>query len=723
MSSRRALTAVLAMALASALACGSSSAQDPTPVPAAPTPTFFSALPSPATEFAPSQMRVVAKDGTTRLDEVESCAGCHADVAAQWRTSAHAFASFDNPVYRASVLRFRDVMGKEPSRFCGGCHDISLMAEGAMTSDIAPTDSRAHAGITCRTCHGIESVRADGDASYDLRVMPIEAPREGDPESVKRHKLAAALKPLRTSALCTSCHRVYLDESTGNPHHLPGQDEGTAWMRSVYAGSLGERLDSDVPQSTCQACHMAKEPAPEGDAAAKNGRVASHRFLGSHTWLAAMRKDDDQLARVKAFLRGVVSVDIAALRRDGGARELLPDGASIVPGERVILDVVLRNLGVGHRFPGGVLDAADTWIEIVATDAKGRVVAQAGTQYAAAGRDPTAHVLRGVVLDEGGQPVVQRETDHFRVMVTNHTIPPRDAEVVEYAMTIPDGAVLPLKVVATVRLRTRSLPVQALACTDMKTARGAAFAAAQKRLEGQSEKLDPCTLQPITDVADRTLVLGGPSPRDPSQDFQRAFDYALGLSHVLQERLDEGREPLDFAGGAAHTPRERAMAKALLALLEARQGRPEEALALADEADHDAPGHPFLLRVRGDALAQVWRFERAAPWLQASAEATPLDDSAWSHLAVVLGSANRPKDALTASLRALALAPRDADALRVQSLSLDTLNAPKAQVDLARDAFLERRTPDDGPGIKGKCSATVPGCALERDPVHVHVMR
>ena len=668
-------------------------------------------------------MRVVANDGTTRLDEVESCAGCHTDIAAEWRTSSHAFASFDNPVYRASVLRFREVSGKDTSKFCGGCHDISLMAEGAMASDIAPTDSRAHAGITCRTCHGIESVRADGDASYDLRITAFEVPKDGDPESVKRHKAATALRPLRTSALCTTCHRVYLDESTGNAHPIPGQDEGTAWMRSAYAGSLGERVDSDVPQRTCQGCHMAKEPAPLGDAAAKAGRVASHRFLGSHTWLAAMRKDDDQLARVRSFLRGVVSIDIAALRHDTGARDLLPDGAMVAPGEHVVLDVVVRNLGVGHRFPGGVLDADDTWIEVVATDARGRIVAQAGTQYGTAGKDPTAHVLRGVLLDERGQPVVSRETDRFRVMVSNHTVPARDAEVTEYALTIPDTVMLPLEVVARVRLRTRSLPVQALACADVKTARGAAFAQAQRRLEGQRESLDPCTLQPITDVAESAIVLGGASRRDTARDFQRAFDYALGLSHVLQERLDEGREPIAFARDAAHTPRERAMAKALLALLEARQGRPEESLVAAEDADHDAPTHPFLLRVRGEALAQVWRFDRAAAWLEASAEATPRDDAAWSRLAVVLGSASRPRDALSASLRALALAPRDADALRVQALSLQALGAPKAQVDAAQDSFLERRTPDDGPGIKGKCSATVPGCALERDPVHVHAMR
>ena len=165
------------------------------------------------------------------------------------------------------------------------------------------------------------------------------------------------------------------------------------------------------------------------------------------------------------------------------------------------------------------------------------------------------------------------------------------------------------------------------------------------------------------------------------------------------------------------------MDKALLALLAARQGRPEEALSLADDAEVDAPGHPFLLRVRGEALAQVWRFGDAAPWLDAAARRAPLDDTGWSRLAVVLGSANRPSAALEAARSALVLFPRDADALRVQSLSLDALGAPQPECEAARAAFLERRLPDDGPAIKGKCSAKVPGCALERDPVHVHLMK
>ena len=164
------------------------------------------------------------------------------------------------------------------------------------------------------------------------------------------------------------------------------------------------------------------------------------------------------------------------------------------------------------------------------------------------------------------------------------------------------------------------------------------------------------------------------------------------------------------------------MAASLLAQLAGREGRVDEALLVADEAEVDAPGHPFLARVRGEALAQVWRFADAAPWLERSQRRAPLDDAGWSRLAVVWGSADDPTRALDASRAALALFPRDDAALRVQSLSLDALGAPMPTCEAARKAFLERRAPDDGPAIKAKCSKNVPGCAMERDPVHVHEM-
>ena len=122
-------------------------------------------------------------------------------------------------------------------------------------------------------------------------------------------------------------------------------------------------------------------------------------------------------------------------------------------------------------------------------------------------------------------------------------------------------------------------------------------------------------------------------------------------------------------------------------------------------------------------LEAVWKFDAASPELWSAARAAPRDDAVWAKLAVSLGSQNRMKDALDVAQIGLAAQPRDPDCLRIQALALEALGAPAPDVEKAKTAYFDRRVPDDAPRIKAACSAKVPGCALERDPVHVHPMR
>src|SRR5579859_2307819 len=89
-------------------------------------PPVAARLPASHGPLDPSQTAVDGVTSGSVVTETESCAGCHADVAAEWAASAHAFGSFNNPIYRASVDRFRRVVGKDASRFCAGCHDVAL---------------------------------------------------------------------------------------------------------------------------------------------------------------------------------------------------------------------------------------------------------------------------------------------------------------------------------------------------------------------------------------------------------------------------------------------------------------------------------------------------------------------------------------------------------------------------------------------------------------------
>ncbi|MCU0659886.1 MAG: hypothetical protein MUF64_32860 [Polyangiaceae bacterium] len=195
------------------------------------------------------------------------------------------------------------------------------------------------------------------------------------------------------------------------------------------------------------------------------------------------------------------------------------------------------------------------------------------------------------------------------------------------------------------------------------------------------------------------------------------------MTHALQERLDEARPSLQRALELAPGGAERARVLATLATVAARQGRVEETEQWLGQAAALVPGAPALARIRGEAMAQVWRWQDAVGPLREAAQQAPLDDGLQAQLALALGSAGQHAEALEVARRGLVLQPRDADLLRVQALALDALGGAPDETRAARDAYLTCRTPDEAPRVRGACSRDVPGCALERNPVHVHPMR
>jgi hypothetical protein len=670
-------------------------------------------------------------DGNT-LADVDTCGGCHADVFAQQQASAHAYSSFNNPIYRVAIDKLRDTVGNPPSRMCGGCHDIALLTDGIMEGKVEPEDTRAHAGVTCRVCHGIAEVRRDGNGSYALSRRPILLPRDGDESTVEAHRRSA--RPLRTAEMCGSCHRAFLSEATGNQGvFLVGQDDYGAWLGSAYNKSGLARVDDAIEQQDCIGCHMPPEKATRGDAAAKrDGVVPSHRFPGGHTWLAAMLGDEEQMARQREFLRDAVSIDVAEARDGAGRRTLPADGAPVVAGDVMQLDVVLRNTRVGHRFPAGVLDAQDTWIEVSVRDARGRVVARAGADHAATGADPTAHVLRSLVADGNGQPRFVRETHEFRAPIVNHTLAPREAVAVRYRLHVPErlepGA-LPLVVEAKLVHRTRNRTLQVAACDAARSERGKRFSTRARELDDPI--LDVCAEQPLTVMSETAVWIGegwqarAAAGRPARPTWRRRYEHGMALLRGLQENLEEARAPLaaalaDLEGRPDAQPRERAMVLLALGQMEGLQGRTRPAGEWLDRAEREMPGHPAISYARGAAYARVWRWAEAADAFGAAMAKASNNAPGWGQLAMALGSLGREQEALTAAQRGLALMPRDADLLRVQALALRSLAAPPADAEAALHAYDSFRPPDRQADLRIACVGSSPLCALERDPIHVH---
>ena len=416
--------------------------------------------------------------------------------------------------------------------------------------------------------------------------------------------------------------------------------------------------------------------------------------------------------------------DSAELKRGTGERHLPADGAPIATGDQVSLDVVVRNLRTGHRFPGGVLDAQDSWIQVEVTDARGARVAAAGIDHATSGEDPTAHVFRALVADANADLRFVREVHQFRAPVVNHTIAPRDAIAARYRWKVPEGARAPLVVTARVVHRSRNLALQREACAASRAERGRRFA--KKAVELEDPVLDPCAPQPLTVLAETRAVVGGSvaAPAVPG-GWKRRFEHGMALLHGLQEHLEDARAPLMLAldqveKDPAAGPRERAMVLIQLGRLEGLQGRTAEAVAWLDRAQALLPDAPAIDFARGTAFARVWRWREAADALRRAAPKAPDNPAGWTELAMALGSLGLEKEALEAAQHGLALSPRDADCLRVQALAVRALGAEGADAASALDAYDRFRPPDRQTDLRIACTAKDPLCARERDPIHAH---
>ncbi len=662
------------------------------------------------------------------LSDVDSCATCHADAAAHWSASGHSFASFGNPIYRTNVELMRHDLGKGTSQHCGGCHDMPLMVDGMMTAkaSVPAADLRSHSGVTCRLCHGIQSTTKDGNGSYVWSRAPIEAPELGNAMSIAKHKQQASVKKLGAE-LCVGCHRGFLSPDMGMPVHLSGLDEPGMWRNSAWTGNGMARVDK-VEKKSCIDCHMERELATANELGAKNGTIASHRFLGGHTWMASMRGDNEHLAKLTAKLEGVASIDVAGARveQPSGASWHLPaDGAPVAPGSRISLDVVIRNLLVGHRFPGGVLDIQDTWVEVEIADRQGKRLAASGLSHATNPDDEDTHVLRTLVVDEQGNILEEHEMAAFRTQIATQTLAAREAQATRFAFDVPmtlSATQLPLTVTARLRHRSRTLKLQAAVCRDAKTEAGQAFIAGASG--ARDVVLDPCKAQPITLIAETRIEIGDGAKTSARPAWERMYEHGMALVSTVSERLEEARTVLEqaLAKVPAGDTKARAMVLVQLGWVAAKQGRADDALAFVADARPllPTPGPPVLDAVAADALARVWRWEEAIAPAKACTERAPQNSGAWMVYARVLGSTGDNAGALDAATKGLELAPRDPDLLRSQATALAALGRPDAEAALA--AYDRFRSPDNSAELRIQCAADSKRCARHREQAQTIVL-
>lgn len=664
-----------------------------------------------------SQLRATMVD-VGRLAKTDDCVGCHRDVASHWASSVHAYASFDNPWYRASVDAFRIARGEEESRFCAGCHDPLLLLSGEIERPVEAENELAYAGVTCLVCHRAEAAAADGNASLSLAPTKALIPDPANATEIAAHREALTMDPLRTAALCGSCHRSFSGTEMGNENHLPGIDDFGDWASSAYAGAVQNHLVSKAP-ATCQSCHMPAERASDGElAGSRDGEVRSHHWAASHTALAAQLPDRTYADRARSTLQGSIVVDIGPVVA-GSRRYLLPREAVLKGDETLRFDVVLENVRVGHRFPGGVRDLQDSWVEVTLRDASGRIL---GVSERRKEDGTDVFVLRATVLDTDARPERLHRVDRFAAAAFDQTLGAHQARTVRYSIELPKEPALPLRIDARLLHRKHSPEFQSLACEASRSERGLRFAAGA--LELGKIAIDPCVDEPVTTIGKVTAWLGEGAILESARggatrpDVERLLSHSRALLEGPQEAAHLAKRSLERAirlasKGAA--PEMIAQAWLLRARLSARQGRADEAIRFIRRAEALAGRLPAFDRVRGDALARVWRWTEALDSYRRVVDASPSDPGAWRNLARAYGSLGDDENALRAAEAGLVFAPRDEALLRSRALASRSLGQTDAEE--ASRQWLAHRTPDEQPVLLNRCERAYESCGRDRQPI------
>jgi tetratricopeptide (TPR) repeat protein len=587
-------------------------------------------------QFAPSLMQTAtgAHIPARVLMMDDYCAECHADVHAQWSHSAHRFASFDNPVYLFAVRNTRAALaarGGDTSgvRFCAGCHDVVPMLSGALDDpdfdDV--NDPTANAGITCTVCHAVTSVdspRGNADMTItEPRHYPFAFSDNPLLAWVNRQLVKAKpdfhrrtfLKPLhRTPEFCGACHKVHLPEALNQYQWLRGQNHYDSFLLSGVSGhSVASFYYPAAAEPNCNGCHM--QPSPSDDfssrvrAPGEAATILDHLFPAANTALPHLLDlPAEVMAAHREMLTGSMRLDIVALR-EGGAVDgpllgpLRPQVPVLRPGGEYLLQIVLRNLRVGHAFTQGTADSNEIWVEVEVLH-DGEVIARSGGIDPATGAvDPWSHFANTYMLDRNGGRIDRRNAEDIFVPLYDHQVPPGAADLLHYRLAVPSAMQGELEVRA--RLHYRKFDTRMM----------------QLVLDEDFRRNDlPITTLATDRVVFRVASAGDwtTAPAPPTAAWERWNDYGIGALRKPQRRqLRQAEEAFRRVEALGRADGALNLARTYL-----QEGRLDDAAAALQRAlDHPEPAPPWSAAwFGGQLLFQQGRLEEATATFTALAE-------------------------------------------------------------------------------------------------------
>jgi cytochrome c-type biogenesis protein CcmH/NrfG len=741
--------------------------------------------------FFPSSAQVLGRQKIPSkfFMESDSCKRCHEDIYNQWFSSAHHFSSFNNQWYRKSIEYMQDTIGTKPSKWCGGCHDPAVLYSGLMDTPIKQIVHRpeAQAGLGCMMCHSIADVKSSmGQGDFYLEYPKLhELAATKNPFERMLHDFLVKLNPEphrrvflkpfmrnQTAEFCSSCHKVHLDVPVNHYRWIRGFNEYDNWQASGVSGQGARSFYYPAKPAQCADCHMPLTQS--SDMGNIDGQVHSHRFPAANTALPTANDDGEQLKITEDFLKsGILSVDIFALSpataqvnpgvanqsdlsttfavgeeaetkiTSGGEPNVVPVTAplnrvqpTVRRGDTVRVDVVVRTKKIGHFFPGGTVDAYDTWLELKGTDDKGQTIFWSGS-VEDNGKGPVekgAHFYRSLQVDAHGNRINKRNAWATRAVVYVHLIPPGAADTVHYRIHIPENS--GDKITLHARLCYRKfawwntqfsfagIPGPNQSNTNVTPDyddRNFAFAASLNGVSAKEEKIPDVPIVALAEdevtlsVAPHNSVATPPKTILQADDWQRWNDYGIGLqlqgdlkgAQAAFEKVTEidPKNPDGWVNIGRAAVQEGDMDRARTVLTKALSLSPDLARA-----------HFFYAKV----LRSDGRYDDAADHLRKVLAQYPRDRVTLNDLGRILFLQRKYTDAVAVLQSVLAVDPEDLQAHYDLMLCYKGLGDEK-QAHEHELRYLRFKADEASQAITGPYRQLNPEDNNERQAIHEHV--
>ena len=501
---------------------------------------------------------------------------------------------------------------------------------------------------------------------------------------------------------------------------------------------------------------------PSKDQGNINGFVHSHRFPAANTALPVANEDPEQLKITENFLKDkIVSVDIFALSparselkhaafsqselattfavgeeaeakiTPSAQTEVLPVTAPLSRvqavvrrGDTVRVDVVVRTKKIGHFFPGGTVDAYDTWLELKGTDDKGQTIFWSG-MVEDNGKGPVekgAHFYRSLQVDAHGNRINKRNAWATRAVVYVHLIPP--------------GAAAGNKITLHARLCYRKfswfntqfsfagIPDPTQPKSEVTPDYDDTKYTFQGSLKGVSAKREQIPDLPVVALAEDEVTLNvaprntpAPPPKEVLQagDWQRWNDYGIGL--LLQGDLKgaqaafqkvteiDAKNPDGWVNIGRAAVQEGDMDRARTVL--------EKALSLSPDL---ARAHFFYAKV----LRSDGRYDEAADHLRKVVAQYPRDRVVLNDLGRILFLKRKYADAVKILQSVLTVDPEDLQAHYNLMLCYNGLGNEK-QAREHQQRYMRFKADESAQAITGPYRQLNPEDNNERQSIHEHV--